>query len=155
MRRKILSQPSIVCSPSEVPLKPAPITPEWILEGNPVARNRELSHSPDCGAWTMVWDCTAGRFQWHYDIDETVHFVEGSVTISADGMPPRRFGPGDVIFFPAGSTATWEVESYIRKVAFCRKTLPAPLVLAQKIHQRLRKLTTRRTEKVGALTPVS
>lgn len=150
-----MAESSIVWSSSEIPLKPAPITPEWILEGNPVARNRELSHSDDWSAWTMVWDCTAGRFQWHYDIDETVHVVEGSVTISADGMAARRFGPGDVVFFPAGSVATWEVESYIRKVAFCRKVLPAPLVIGQKIYQRLSKLIARRPQKVGALTPAS
>ena len=101
----------------------------------------------------MVWDCTAGRFQWHYDIDETVHFVEGSVTISSDGMAARRFGPGDVIFFPAGSTATWEVESYVRKVAFCRRVTPAPLMLLLKAFGRLRRALPRASQKVGALTP--
>lgn len=150
-----MSQSSIVFSPSEVSLQPAPITPEWILEGNPVARNRELSHSRDWGAWTMVWDCTGGRFEWHYDIDETVHFVEGSVTISSEGMAPRRFGPGDVIFFPAGSKATWEVHSYIRKVAFCRTVPPAPLVLCQKIYQRVRRLVGGRSGNATALTPTA
>ena len=103
------------------------------------------------------WCGTArrGRFEWHYDIDETVHFVEGSVTISSEGMAPRRFGPGDVIFFPAGSKATWEVHSYIRKVAFCRKVLPAPLVLCQKIYQRVRRLVGGRSGNVGALTPTA
>lgn len=144
---------AIVSSPSEVPLRAAPIEPTWVLEGTPVARNRELSHSADWSAWTMVWDCTAGRFTWHYDIDETVHFVEGSVTISADGMPPRRFGPGDVVFFPAGSVATWEVHSYIRKVAFCRKVVPAPLLMLQKLYGRVRKMLVRDNERVGALTP--
>lgn len=148
-----MAEPSIVWSSSEITLKPAPITPEWVLEGNPVARNRELSHSADWSAWTMVWDCTAGRFQWHYDVDETVHFIEGSVTISATGMATRRFGPGDVVFFPAGTVATWQVESYIRKVAFCRKVLPAPLVFGQKIYQRLAKLLVRRPQNLGALTP--
>ena len=149
-----MSNASIICSASEVPLKPAPITPDWVLDGNPGARNRELSHSADWSAWTMVWDCTAGRFRWDYDIDETVHFIDGSVTISADGMAARRFGPGDVIFFPAGSSATWEVDSYIRKVAFCKKVMPAPLVLLQKTYARLRALLSR-GEKVGALKPTT
>ncbi len=29
-----------------VALNPSPIRPDWILEGNPVARNRVLSSSP-------------------------------------------------------------------------------------------------------------
>lgn len=149
-----MSEPTIVCSPSEVPLKPAPINAAWILAGSPVARNRELSHSADWSAWTMVWDCTGGTFEWHYDIDETVHFVEGSVTISSSQMPARRFGPGDVVFFPAGSVATWNVESYVRKVAFCRKVLPAPLLVLQKVYGRLRKVVARDAG-LGALTPAA
>ena len=150
-----MSAPKIVCSPSELPLKPAPITPSWILDGAPTARNRELSHSPDWGAWTMVWDCTAGRFQWHYDLDETVHFIEGSVTISSEGMAPRRFGPGDVVFFPAGSSAVWEVEDYVRKVAFCRRVPPAPIRFLQKLHGRLRKTLARNVRKFDALEPAA
>ena len=150
-----MPEPAIVVASANVILKPAPITPAWILDGNPQARNRELSHSADWGAWTMVWDCTAGKFEWHYDIDETVHFIEGSVTIEADGMPARVFGPGDVIFFAAGSKATWEIESYIRKVAFCRKTLPAPVQVLQKIYSRVRKLVSRDVVSLGALTPAS
>jgi uncharacterized cupin superfamily protein len=148
-----VSESSIVFSQADLSLKPAPIEPAWVLEGNPVARNRELSHSPDWGAWTMVWDCTAGRFQWHYDIDETVHFIDGSVTISSEGMTARRFGPGDVVFFPAGSTATWHVDSYVRKVAFCRRTLPAPLRLLSVVYKRLRLMLRGRSGKVGALEP--
>jgi uncharacterized cupin superfamily protein len=153
-----MTRKEIVYSPSDLALKPAPIEPSWVLEGNPVARNRELSHSPDWSAWTMVWDCTAGRFQWHYDIDETVHFIDGSVTISGDGMAARRFGPGDVVFFPAGSSATWHVDSYVRKVAFCRKTLPRPLEFFHKIYKGLRMIVRRvlrRGDKVTALEPAN
>ena len=150
-----MSAASIVAASANVVLKPAPITPEWILAGDPQARNRELSHSADWGAWTMVWDCTAGKFEWHYDIDETVHFIEGSVKIEAEGMPARVYGPGDVIFFAAGSKATWEIETYIRKVAFCRKTLPASVLLLQKIHARMRRLVSRDPMQMGALKPAA
>lgn len=150
-----MSDASVVFAAADMPLRAAPIRREWILAGEPLARNRELSHSPDWSAWTMAWDCTAGRFEWHYDIDETVHFVEGSVTISADGMPPRLFGPGDVVFFPAGSKAVWEVHSYIRKVAFCKQVLPAPIVLLQKIHQRMRRVFPSSGAHLGALEPAA
>jgi uncharacterized protein len=35
---------------------------------------------------------------------------------------------GDSVFFPAGTRATWTIDSYIRKVAFCRKPLPGAYV---------------------------
>ncbi len=74
-----------------------------------------------------MWDCSKGKFNWYYDFDETVHFIEGSVTIEDGHGPARTLGPGDVIFFPAGSHAVWTVHDYIRKVAFCRKVLPGPV----------------------------
>jgi uncharacterized protein len=117
----------VTFSHTDVELSPAPINPDWVLEGEPRARNRVLSRSDDETACTIVWDCSKGKFHWHYDFDETVHFLEGSVTIEDGHGPARRLGPGDVIFFPAGSHAVWTVDNYIRKVAFCRKALPAPV----------------------------
>ena len=107
-------------------LAPSPINKQWIIEGRPETHSVLLSRSADQTAFTVMWRCTAGKFRWVYDIDETIHFLEGSAVID-DGRGPRHFGPGDVAFFPAGSTAVWTVENYVRKLAFCRKTLPAPL----------------------------
>ena len=112
-------------SSTQVVLRSAPINPDWIIEGNPVARNRVVSRSSDSLACTIIWDCTAGKFNWHYDIDETVHIVEGSVIVSDGVSPPQRLEPGSVAFFPAGTKAHWHVENYVRKVAFCQRTLPA------------------------------
>ena len=39
----------------------------------------------------------------------------------------RRFGPGDVGFFPAGTTCTWRVATYILKVAVLRESIWRPL----------------------------
>jgi hypothetical protein len=75
-----------------------------------------------------MWDCTAGRFNWYYDVDETLYVIEGSVTIKDDAGLTHRVSAGDTVFFPAGSHAEWHVENYIRKIAFCRAPLPAPLV---------------------------
>jgi len=106
-------------------LRSAPINPDWILEGNPVARNRIIARSSDSLACTIIWDCTAGKFNWFYDIDETVHIIEGSVTVSDGVSGPKLLQPGSVAFFPAGTSALWHVETYVRKVAFCQRTLPA------------------------------
>lgn len=117
----------VIFSKADVELSPSPINPDWIIEGRPNARNSILSRSEDQTACTIVWDCSGGTFKWIYDFDETVHFIEGSVTIEDGHSPARTYGPGDVLFFPAGSVATWTVHGYIRKVAFCRKILPAPV----------------------------
>jgi len=112
-------------SATEIPLEPAPINADWILEGSPQARNRVVFKSDDGTAWTMVWDCTAGRFNWFYSCDETVHILEGNVSLTT-AAGTVTVEAGNAIFFPAGSWATWHVSSYVRKVAFLRHTLPRP-----------------------------
>ena len=76
-----MSTKPVIFSKPDVELSPSPITPQWIIEGKPNARNKILSQSEDQTACTIVWDCTGGKFNWYYDFDETVHFIEGSVTI--------------------------------------------------------------------------
>ena len=105
-------------------LKPLPIRAEWILEGNPLAQAKVLSTSSDRTAKTVIWDCTAGRFNWIYDIDETIYVLEGSVLIKDQTGNSRRVAAGETIFFRAGSQAEWTVEGYIRKIAFFRTPVP-------------------------------
>jgi uncharacterized cupin superfamily protein len=107
---------------------PCPIRAGWIIEGSPVARVELLSSSADGTASTYYWDCTAGRFNWVYDFDETLHILEGSVTLKEPSGRSLRVVAGDVVFFPAGSTAEWTVDKYIRKLAFCRTPLPGYFV---------------------------
>lgn len=122
----MLTKPAVF-SDTAGELSPSPINPDWILEGRPLARNRILSRSADETACTIVWECSKGKFSWYYDFDETIQFLEGSVTIEDGHGPARTLGPGDVVFFPAGSHAIWTVDRYIRKIAFCRKVLPGPI----------------------------
>src|SRR5277367_1979508 len=81
----------------------APIRASWILAGAPVARVALLSRSADGTASTYYWDCTAGRFNWYYSFDETLHILEGSVTLKLPSTGPRRVVAGDIVFFPAGA----------------------------------------------------
>src|ERR1700730_1052129 len=103
-----------------VNLNPSPIYPNWVIEGNPIARNKVLSSSADGSASTLLWDCTAGRFNWFYDVDETLYVIAGGVVVKDVTGASRRLSAGDTIFFPAGARAEWHVEEYIRKIAFCR-----------------------------------
>src|ERR1700691_1771592 len=105
---------------SRADLMPSPIRPNWVLEGNPVARNQLLSVSADGNARSYIWDCTAGRLNCFYEADETVYVIEGGVVLKDQAGIARRLCAGDTIFFPAGAHAEWHVENYIRKFALIR-----------------------------------
>jgi uncharacterized protein len=114
----------ILAANTSLKLKPSPIEPSWIVEGNPNAQASLVSKSADGLAWTVVWQCSEGKFNWYYDVDETLLILEGSIVLESDTMPPTRYGPGDTIFFRDGAHARWHVEGSTRKLAFCRKTPP-------------------------------
>ena len=127
-------------------LNAKPLTRDLVLEGKPETRSKELVRSQDRTSYVMVWDCTAGRFNWHYNKDETVVVMSGEAFISIQNGPERRIGPGDVVFFQVGTSAEWRVPEYIKKVAFLRHTMPRPFglcVLAWNLF--LRKVGLRRS----------
>ena len=107
-------------------LAPGPIPSSWILEGAPKARGKKLLQSHDRTFQAVVWDCTAGRFNWHYDVDETVFIIAGEVFIDDGKDKERRMGPGDMGFFPAGSHCMWHIPVYVRKFAILRNPIPGP-----------------------------
>ena len=123
-----------------VDLKPGPIEPSWILEGKPEATSCVLSQSADGLATTLVWHCTEGKFNWFYDFDETILILEGSIVLESDGMPPTRYGAGDVVFFRDGAHAKWHVEGHVKKLAFCRKTSPVWFGFALRVFHKLRRI---------------
>jgi uncharacterized cupin superfamily protein len=104
--------------------QPAPINPAWIIAGSPVARALTLSRSPEGTLTSGLWDCTAGKFRWIYAADEIVHILEGEARVS-DGTRTHALAPGQVIYFPRGLQAEWEVPKYIRKM-FVLRTVPRP-----------------------------
>jgi hypothetical protein len=99
-------------------LAPAPISGAWIRDGNPVARNKRLTGGNGTLPSTVMWDFTAGRFDWFYDDDEVAHVLEGSAVIEDSAGVRRRLQTGDTFLFPAGSRYQWNVSNYIRKIAF-------------------------------------
>ena len=118
-------------------LDPAPIPSGWILDAAPQARGRVLSCSSDEMALTVMWDCTAGRFNWFYDIDETVCLMEGTVTLrDASGMVITLM-PGDTFFFPKGCSYEWTVPHYVRKIAFIHVPMSRKMRLARLFYKRL------------------
>jgi uncharacterized cupin superfamily protein len=132
-------------------LQPSPIEPSWVLEGNPIARIFPLSATSDGLSWTVLWDCTAGRFNWFYGFDESVHILEGSVVIRDEDGVAHNLSAGDTIFFPRGAHAVWTVETYVRKIAFCRNPLPGPIRFANRLYYGLKRALGRGSGAPAAL----
>ena len=141
----------------DVVYKPAPISREHVLAGDPVARNSVLFLSRDKLQITLVWHCTAGSFRWFYDEDEICEIVEGGMTLHFDDGSTRMCGPGDTVYFQAGTTCVWVIDTEVRKIAYFRE--PAPLIFALPIRV-MRKLIDKsglrrfqKTRKTAAATP--
>jgi uncharacterized cupin superfamily protein len=128
-------------------LTPSPIESSSIIEGNPVAQASVLSKSADGQAWTMVWQCSEGKFNWNYNFDETFLILEGSIILENDTMSPTRYGPGDVIYFKEGAQAKWHVEGNVRKLAFCRKTQPVLLGYALRAFSKIKRILAAQTKR--------
>jgi len=129
-----------MATPANVELAPEPIPQEWILSGVPAARSKILSRSRDWTSSIVVWDCTAGKFVWHYSQDETVLFISGEAFLLQEDGQERRFAPGDLGFFPAGTTCTWRVADQVRKVAVLRESMWRPLGFGLKAWKKLLRL---------------
>ncbi|WP_315753647.1 cupin domain-containing protein [Bradyrhizobium sp. SZCCHNRI2007] len=123
-----------------VDLAPAPIEPSWIIEGSPTATSCTIARSSDGLGSTIVWHCTEGKFNWYYDFDETILILEGAIVLESEGMPAKRYGPGDVIFFRDGAHAKWHVQGHVKKLAFCLKTQPYLLGLTVRVINKLKRM---------------
>jgi uncharacterized cupin superfamily protein len=132
-----MSKSIVMATPATVELQPEPIPREWILDGTPDARSKTLARSHDWASHIVVWDCTPGRFHWHYSADEVILVVSGEAFMINDKGEERRFGPGDLGFFPAGSSCTWRVTEPIRKVAVLRESMWRPLGFGLKACKKL------------------
>ncbi len=82
-----------------------------IVEHAPnAARLKELGVSN----WP-TWSKEVSVFPWTYDESEVAYVLEGEVVVTPDEGEPVKFGPGDLVTFPAGLSCTWEVRKPLRK----------------------------------------
>ena len=134
---------SIFISSTDVTLADAPIPDAWVRAGAPRARVCELSRSRDGAAVSVVWDCSAGEFDWHFGVDEWIHILEGSVHVRDEDGVWSELTPGSVALFRAGVWSRWRVDSYVRKFAICRQALPMPMGFALRALTKLRSVAMR------------
>ena len=127
----------VTITPAEVELEPEPFPPGWVVSGSPQARCKKVVRSHDRTSHIVVWDCTPGSFKWHYGMDETIVIISGEAFMVNEKGEERRFGPGDMGFFPAGTSCTWRITEHLRKVGVLRESMGRPLGLCLKAWHKL------------------
>ena len=102
---------------ADVKLEPGSIPSGWLLSGQPETRSKVLGKSRDRLGYVVLWECGAVSYKWHYSKDEAYIVLSGEGFMTDEKGVERRFGPGDVAFFPAGTNATWRHPDHFRKIA--------------------------------------
>jgi len=147
----------VIFSLSRRNLRAAPVKRDWILEGTPEAKGHPLFETADRGANVHEWECTRGRFEWHYECDEIVHVIEGDAHIKdlATGIS-TNITAGSSVLFQRGSSAEWTIDRYIRKIAVNHVPLSPNLILLQATWRRLKRLFGKTEQaKDGSLSGLS
>ncbi len=62
-----------------------------------------------------TWEKEVSVFPWVFPEEEIAYILEGECVITPDNGAPVRFGKGDLVTFPAGMSASWEVKKPLHK----------------------------------------
>jgi len=120
-----------------VELEPSEIPKDWILSGTPQTRSKIIVRTHDWMENIVVWECTPGSYRWTYNQDEAVFVLSGEGYMTNEKGEERRFGPGDMGYFPAGTTCTWRHPVHFKKVAVLKESVWGPLGFCFKVWKKL------------------
>ncbi len=62
-----------------------------------------------------TWSKEVSVFPWVFHEQEIAWILEGECVITPEGGEPVTFGKGDLVTFPAGMKAQWEVRQPLHK----------------------------------------
>lgn len=81
-----------------------------------VEKNPSQAHLDTLGVskWA-TWQKEVSVFPWTFPEQEIAYILEGECVITPTGGKPATFGKGDLVTFPAGMTASWEVKKPLHK----------------------------------------
>ena len=82
-----------------------------IVEKNPAQTKLD---SLGVSKWP-TWKKEVSTFPWHFLEQEQAYILEGECVITPEGGSPVSFGKGDLVTFPAGMKASWEVKQPLHK----------------------------------------
>jgi uncharacterized cupin superfamily protein len=118
-----------------------------------VAENQVVAVSGDRSVLTIFWRCSAGAFEWIYDDEETIYILDGGMRLTFPDGRIREVSKGDVIYFPAGTRARWDIPSHVEKVAVFRRPTPRLFELPIRVVNKLTSLLSH-GGKSGVRAPV-
>ena len=81
-----------------------------------VEKNPSQAHLDNLGVskWP-TWQKEVSVFPWTFHEQEIAYILEGECVITPNGGTAVTFGKGDLVTFPAGITASWEVRKPLHK----------------------------------------
>lgn len=99
-------------------LAPSPPPRREVLIGpTPVCRGADLVHDLDCALRVGVWASTPYVRQCvPHRVNELMHLLEGSVTLTDDEGRSIVAGAGETIFVPRGAPCAWISTVPVRKI---------------------------------------
>lgn len=62
-----------------------------------------------------TWEKEVSVFPWEFPEQEMAYILDGECIITPKGGAPVKFGKGDLVTFPAGMEANWEVLKPLHK----------------------------------------
>lgn len=62
-----------------------------------------------------TWQKEVSTFEWAFPEQEIAYILEGECVITPAGGAPVSFGKGDLVTFPAGTKASWQVIQPLHK----------------------------------------
>ncbi|PKO54483.1 MAG: cupin [Betaproteobacteria bacterium HGW-Betaproteobacteria-2] len=62
-----------------------------------------------------TWQKEVSVFPWVFPEQEVAYILEGHCVIIPENGTPVTFGKGDLVTFPAGTKASWEVKQPLHK----------------------------------------
>lgn len=68
----------------------------------------------DVSKWP-TWSKEVSTFPWVFHEQEIAYILEGECVITPVGGSPVSFSKGDLVTFPGGMKATWEVKKPLHK----------------------------------------
>jgi uncharacterized cupin superfamily protein len=100
----------------------APLTAEdaefEAVEGELTMLVHELRNTagPDGRVWAAIVTIEPVTIHYIFKGHETIHVLEGEVSITVEGETTLDLGPGDVASFTKGTSSVWVVKSRLREL---------------------------------------
>jgi len=99
-------------------LQPSPPPrPEVLIGPTPACHGADAAHDPDCALRIGVWASTPyARHCVPHRVNELMHILAGSVTLTDDEGRSVFVGAGETIFVPRGTACAWTSTVPVRKI---------------------------------------